>query len=103
MSKKQVRAAFRKAVFERDNFQCVKCSSKPVVAELAAHHITDRNKMPNGGYVTENGITLCENCHIKAELFHAMGEAPKGFSPDDLYQTIDSSKEKALQASYNSA
>lgn len=28
--------------------------------DLDAHHITDRNEMPNGGYVPENGISLCK-------------------------------------------
>ena len=61
---------FRAAVFGRDGFTCRGCgfASTPERAEdaLDAHHITDRNEMPNGGYVAENGITLCEVCHAKA-------------------------------------
>lgn len=66
---------------------------------MDAHHITDRNEMPNGGYVKENGITLCkEKCHMKAEKFHMTGgkEWEDGFHPDDLYEKIDSSKGKAV-------
>ncbi len=65
---------------------------------LDAHHITDRNEMPNGGYVKENGISVCDDCHLKAEEFHSTGIAVEGFAPADLYQKIDSSHEKAVAA-----
>ena len=55
---------------------------------LDAHHITDRNLMPNGGYTLANGISLCPPCHEKAEVFHSTGTALPGFSPDDLYRII---------------
>lgn len=55
--------------------------------------------MPNGGYVKENGVSLCEKCHEKAEAFHR-GEQPEpGFSPPELYVKIGSSHEAALAAS----
>jgi hypothetical protein len=66
---------------------------------LDAHHITDRNLMPGGGYVAENGISLCENCHQQAEVFHQTGVAPENWSPDDLYRLIGSNYQKALDAS----
>ena len=47
--KKEIRSKFRKDVFERDNHQCKMCAKKG--CELDAHHIVDRNDMPNGGYV----------------------------------------------------
>lgn len=58
--------------------------------------------MPSGGYVKENGITLCDSptgCHNKAESFHRGEEVPEGFMPADLYKKIGSSYEKALEAS----
>jgi hypothetical protein len=58
-----------------------------------------RNDMPNGGYVAENGISLCASCHLLAEIFHDTGTAYPGFSPDELYAKIDSSLEKAQRAS----
>jgi hypothetical protein len=69
--------------------------------DLDCHHITDRHELPGGGYVKENGISLCEQCHIKAEKFHISGktEWESGFHPDDLYKKIGSSYEKAVQAS----
>jgi hypothetical protein len=66
---------------------------------MDAHHITDRNEMPNGGYVLENGITLCqEKCHQKAERFHATcgKEWETGMHPNDLYELIGSSYEMAV-------
>jgi hypothetical protein len=93
--KKQVRADFRNIVFRRDGHRCVKCG----LPAADAHHITDRNLMPNGGYVAENGISLCLSCHAKAESFHALGVAEPGYAPSDLYAAIRSSYEAAYQAS----
>jgi hypothetical protein len=55
--------------------------------------------MPNGGYVLENGIALCSICHIRAEQFHKTGEIFIGYSIEDLYKTIDSSFNIAVEAS----
>lgn len=101
--KKLVRKQFRDAVFRRDAFACVVCglSSTPERAEheLDAHHITDRNEMPNGGYVAENGISLCETCHLKAEAFHRGEPVPPGFWPAELYALIGSDEGSARTAS----
>lgn len=99
--KKKIRANFRDAVFERDGRKCKGCGwaifQDGVV--LDAHHITDRNLMPNGGYVKENGISLCPACHQKAEVFHSTGSALPGWAPDDLYKMIGSSYDQAVKAS----
>ncbi|HEY1186026.1 MAG TPA: HNH endonuclease signature motif containing protein [Gemmata sp.] len=101
--KKQVRQQFRDAVFARDGFACAVCGfeSNPERAEneLDAHHITDRNEMPNGGYVPENGISLCATCHEQAERFHCGSEVSPGFFPADLYARIGSSETEARTAS----
>lgn len=95
--KKKIREAFRNAVFERDNYRCVFCGA---VNALDAHHITDRNKMPNGGYVKENGITLCPLHHELAESWHRAGTVyAMGFSSNELYEKINSSYEIAVKSS----
>lgn len=105
MNKKQVRNNFRNAVYRRDKFRCVTCglqaTEQNVQELLDAHHITDRNDIENGGYVVENGISLCKvekNCHLKAEQFHINGDSEPGFSPAELYKLIRSSAEKAREA-----
>jgi len=60
--------------------------------------VTDRNIMPNGGYVPQNGISLCPQCHEWAEEFHSTGTARFGFSPEDLYKLIGSSYDQAVRA-----
>jgi len=95
--KKLIRQRFRNEVFERDGNVCRVCGAGSYV--LDAHHVTDRNLMPNGGYVKENGISLCPGCHEKAEVFHNTGTPVKGFSTDDLYELICSSHELAVRAS----
>ncbi len=93
-------------VFKRDNNTCRCCDKyygKDKSEEfLDAHHITDRTEMINGGYVVQNGISLCKDeCHMKAEKFHISGgqEWEPGMHPDDLYKLIGSSKEEAIKAS----
>lgn len=64
LSKKTVRHSFREAVFKRDGYKCLFCD---VTTNLDAHHIVNRNLMPNGGYILSNGATLCPIHHIEAE------------------------------------
>lgn len=101
--KKQIRSLFRDACYKRDNYCCAMCHFKSSLEkcqeELDAHHISNRNTMPNGGYTKLNGISLCADCHIKAEVFHSTGVAYPGYAPDDLYKVIKSSFEKAFEAS----
>ena len=114
--KKQIRAKFRSAVFHRDAYCCKVCGNPGKdrqgsdahlsfheefsnLVVLDAHHITDRSQMPNGGYVAENGISLCPECHLQAEQFWQTGTAVEGYSPEQLYEMIDSSLELALEAS----
>lgn len=113
--KKSVRAAFRGAVFRRDRYRCVACGqpgrdrqggdahaayhAAASPGPLDAHHVTDRHAMPNGGYVPENGVTLCDDCHPLAEVFHQTGVPYPGFAPADLYARIGSSREAAHRAS----
>jgi hypothetical protein len=114
-NKKQIRRKFRDDTFGRDNYCCKWCGNDFSTIDfpetvLDAHHITDRKEMPNGGYVMENGITLCkmndegleeDSCHMKAELFHISGgqKWTSGMHPDDLYKLIGSSKELAIEKS----
>jgi 5-methylcytosine-specific restriction endonuclease McrA len=101
-SKKQIRAAFRKAVFERDGYSCRCCGKTGYDRQgepqegrvpLDAHHIIPRDLMPKGGYVAENGITVCDDCHIKAET------GGPGFEPEDLFALVGSSEEATIVAS----
>lgn len=106
--KKQIREKFRNDVFKRDNFTCHVCGLQRPESELDAHHITDRNEMPNGGYVKENGITVCnvssieeKSCHMMVEEFHISNgkEWYPGLHPENLYELIGSSYELAIRKS----
>jgi len=57
------RETFRLAVFDRDNHLCVKCA-RPA---KDAHHIMERRLFDDGGYYLDNGVSLCEGCHLLAE------------------------------------
>lgn len=49
--------------------------------------------MPSGGYVPENGISLCHPCHVKAD------RAELHYTENDLFEKISSSEETARKAS----
>lgn len=53
---------WRQAVYKRDNYRCVKCGSK---IKLNAHHKKSWKLYPELRYDINNGIALCEKCHIK--------------------------------------
>lgn len=110
MNKKEIRSNFRNVVFKRDKFCCRACGKKYTTEEaienLDVHHITNRNELPAGGYVLENGISLCKqgnpSCHEKAEAW--LSENSKiskivGFEPEALYAKISSSFELAYKKS----
>jgi hypothetical protein len=126
--KKEMRRKFREAVFERDGYRCVVCGfeSSPERAEheLDAHHISPRENMPHGGYVKENGVSLCDpsktgkplahGCHYRAEQILlrisegwergvGLPEHPEDYEyaylPEALYEAIGSSYEAAVRAS----
>lgn len=68
------------------------CNEQLTEDEADAHHITDRHEMPFQGYSVFNGITLCAECHWKAEDYHVnkgLSWEP-GYHPDDLYAIIGS-------------
>jgi 5-methylcytosine-specific restriction endonuclease McrA len=96
--KKAIRAAFNEACLERDKHRCVMCGASDT--KLDVHHITNREEMPNGGYVKENGITLCDpGCHMKAEDTYFQRAHHEGFAPDELYAKVGSSRDIAITAS----
>jgi len=123
-NKKDIRKNFRDSVFKRDNYTCRICGNGPYKAlaeeQFDAHHIIDRSEMPNGGYVKENGITVCKiprgmawneekqtydfdnlSCHEKCEQFHISegNKWVKNMHPNNLYAIIGSSKELAIKES----
>lgn len=58
---------WRLQVYERDNFCCTQCGSK---IKLNAHHIKPWKSYPELRYALDNGITLCEKCHIEYHKKH---------------------------------
>lgn len=100
--KKKIREAFRKAVFKRDDNKCKICGISGAVCALDAHHIIPREVMPNGGYVKENGITLCdqpEGCHEKAEAHLAHKDIETIYGFENLYKLIGSDIKRAWNKS----
>jgi hypothetical protein len=57
------RDQYREAVFSRDGQRCVICGA----AAVDAHHILERKLWPDGGYYLNNGVSVCEDCHLRAE------------------------------------
>ena len=54
------------AIFEHDNFTCLKCNCKN---DLNTHHIFNYNDNKEKSLDLDNGVTLCGKCHRK---FHSI-------------------------------
>jgi hypothetical protein len=91
---KRWRKEFNSLCLERDKNKCVFCN---VNNELDVHHITDRHDVPNGGYASSNGITVCQEHHLLCEEWHSSNQTTfhPGYHPNDLYRIINSSYDKA--------
>lgn len=85
--KKKIRREFKYEVLKRDNFSCKVCG---LSSEIIVHHITAPDRIVQGGYVKENGISLCKPCELKANQ-----NQDENFSPANLYRLIGSSFELA--------
>lgn len=63
---------WRKNVFQKNNYTCQKCkerSRKGNPIKINAHHIKNWKDYPESRYDINNGVTLCEKCHIE---FHSI-------------------------------
>lgn len=59
---------WRKEVYKRDLYTCQCCgakSKKGLQVSLNAHHIMNWKDNPLLRYSVENGVTLCEKCHLE--------------------------------------
>lgn len=75
--------AWRKAVFERDNYTCKICNQKGL--ELNADHIKPQSLFPELIFDINNGRTLCAPCHRKTDTY---GERAKKLTREDFSNTI---------------
>ena len=57
------RDEYREGVFARDGHRCVVCG----LPAADAHHIVERKLWVDGGYYLDNGASVCEGCHLRAE------------------------------------
>lgn len=55
--------AWRKAVFQRDNYICQACGDSSG-GNLTAHHIENFSNNEDKRFDVDNGITLCASCHL---------------------------------------
>lgn len=93
------REEFRKAVFDRDGNKCVVPGCSGAVQD--AHHIIERSLWTDpseeGGYILDNGVSVCGVHHIHAEKNFIPPQAfrywahigrvvlPKGLDPKNIY------------------
>lgn len=76
--------AWRKAVFERDNYTCKCCNARGVT--LNAHHLFDYQHHRELALDVSNGVTLCKDCHV---AFHKQYGAKIANTPEQLTQFME--------------
>ena len=59
---------WRRAVFERDNYQCI-WGGKEHGNKLNADHIKRFSDYPELRFAIDNGRTLCADCHRKTDTY----------------------------------
>jgi len=67
---------WRNKIYKRDNYTCKKCGNNRG-GNLIAHHIYSWNDHPKLRFVTNNGITLCEDCHKNFHHKYGLGNNNK--------------------------
>lgn len=59
-----------RAVKRRDNFRCQICGSSE---KLHSHHLNSWNYFIDERFVVENGMTLCNYCHLRFHSIYGKG------------------------------
>ena len=86
---------WRNKVNKRDNYICVKCGKKSDY--IHTHHILSFTDYPSERYKIENGITLCEDCHIKFHKEYGF----KKFPPISEIESISKTEKIVIPLSEN--
>jgi len=63
---------WRQAIFNRDDYTC-QCCEKRGAGELNAHHLDSWNWAFDKRFATQNGITLCRDCHKEFHGIYGKG------------------------------
>lgn len=76
-----------KSVFKRDEYTCTHCGRTGKTVKLNAHHIENFSSHPDKRFDVDNGITLCEECHLPSykNSFHDL----YGVTNNNLQQVIE--------------
>lgn len=67
---------WRRSVYERDAFVCQRCGSAHG-SNLVAHHLNGWADFPEQRFVLDNGVTLCDSCHLRFHRTYGFGHNTK--------------------------
>lgn len=83
--KNKICRTWKMTVLKRDNYTCMACGERGGI--LRVHHILNFHKYKKYRYVLDNGITLCNKCHID---FHKIyGKYDNNFEQIRKFINID--------------
>lgn len=66
---------FINGVKKRDNYTCVCCGKRG--GNLVSHHVNSYNHYKEGRYDINNGVTLCQECHLNFHKEYGFGNNTK--------------------------
>lgn len=95
-------AVWKRRVLARDKYTCVDCGLHcPSIAQV--HHVVPRVDAPELVFATDNGATLCPNCHALRHVSLGRGSSGRRLSKqekDYIYLSILDGKSRLEIASH---
>jgi hypothetical protein len=68
-------------IYKKESYKCQRCGKR---GKLNAHHILSKARVPHLKYNPNNGICLCEECHIQFHVAHG-----KITTSQDLFEFME--------------
>lgn len=83
---------WRKSVYEKDGFNCVRCGKHG--GDLNAHHVQAYDTDKDQRFSVDNGATLCVSCHTAFHQKYGFG----GNTKEQFYEWLQGNTEVSTES-----